>query len=502
MSNSDPPQTDMIAPTGTIKDLSIPWLLQDIRRERLSGTAVFSRETEQRTVYFKEGDILFASSNATDERLGEFLLRKGKLTQEQFDRSSETVVRTGKKLGAVLFEMSAISAHDLVAQVKLQVRDIILKLFSWRDGAYLFNKGVLPPTDIIPLQMSTGDLIIDGVRDLDWKPLRKSLPSLGTVLRPATDPANLFQKAHLDPDQQSVLALIDGTKKIQDICLSSGIGDFNTLKAIYVLLALRMIEPGAVTAGEEQLAREAAKSAAAEQAEDVTALDPETRKKMLRDAYDSLVLQDYFQMLNVGRGATQAEIKKAYFHLAKVYHPDRHFDPEMNDMKDILSELFTRIHEAYETLSSPQKRDKYTLDLVNGRIKFRVQEAQPKAQKQDNKDAALVQYNEGMKRFSQNNFWGAEEAFQWAMRLDPGNAEYVFRRGLTLSRIPRRGHEAEEYYVKAIEMAPSKMEYHLELGSFYARTGLKAKARRVFTDALQRNPNADKVKSALERLGP
>lgn len=490
----------MITPADDIKDLTIPWLFQDLRINKLTGTVTFSRDKDVKKAFLKDGDIIFASSNKDEDRLGEYLLKKGKISREQFDKCSETVVKTGKKLGAVLFEMNAISAHDLVAQVKLQVREILLQLFTWRDGQYAIDKGNLPVADIIPLQMSTGDIIINGVRELDWKGVRKSLPPLGAVLRQATDPSLLFQSAHLDTDQQAVLGLIDGRRTIQDICLQSGIGDFNTLKALYVLIALRMVEQGELKTGEDL--PPADKAAAPQGATvDEQAASIAVTKEMIQHAFESLDRQDYYEMLHVGRGASPQEIRKAYFQVAKLYHPDRHFDPEMTDMKEMLETLFSRIHEAYETLSSPVKRTKYTTDLVSGRIKHRPAPERQHTRKQDNRDAALVQYNEGMKRFNQSNFWGADEAFQWAMRLDPANAEYVFHRGLNLSRIPRRGHEAEEYYLKAIEMAPSKIDYHLELGSFYSRTGLRTKALTVLNKALQIKPDSDKIREAIKKIG-
>src|SRR5574341_1234677 len=156
----------MIPPAGDIKDMTVPWLLQDLRTGKKTGTVVMTRDPEIKKIFLQEGDVLFASSNVEDDRLGEFLLRSRKITRAQFDKSSEIVVKTGKKLGAVLFEMGVLSAHDLVTEVKLQVKDIILKLFSWREGRYLFDSGPLPVSEIIPLHMSTGDLIIEGIRGL------------------------------------------------------------------------------------------------------------------------------------------------------------------------------------------------------------------------------------------------------------------------------------------------------------------------------------------------
>ena len=494
----------MFSPAGEIKDMTIPWLFQDIRTGKKTGTIVFAHHDEVCKVYFKEGDVLFASSNRKEDRLGEFLVRRGKITQEQLVQSAETVSKTGKQLGAVLFEMGALSSQDLVEQAKLQVKEIILRLFTWRDGHYIFDSGSLPLSEIIPLRMSTGDLIIEGVRDLDWKVVRKSLPPLNTIIRPASDPSNLFQNAHLEQDQKTVFSFIDGDKSIQELCSASGIGDFNTLKSLYVLLALRMAEQGEIkTEDEKKFVREVVREtvAAKENKQAKPELTAEMLTKgMIQDAHKSLDLQNYYEVLGVGRSATTQEIRKAYFSLSKLYHPDRHFEREMEDMKTNLEALFTRIHDAYTTLSSPAKREEYNTDLASG---LKQQQTTTMAQpwnRTSNKETAEVQFKEGMRQFNAGNYWGADEAFQWALRLFPDNAEYVFYRGLTLSRIPRRGHESEEYFVNAIQMAPKKIEYYLELGNFYAKRGVKAKALAVYEDALQHVPNSEQILEAIKKI--
>ena len=63
--------------------------------------------------------------------------------------------------------------------------------------------------------------------------------------------------------------------------------------------------------------------------------------------------RDYYEVLGVGRGATETEIKKAFRGMARELHPDvnRH-DPEAE-------EKFKQAAEAYEVLSDPERRRTY-----------------------------------------------------------------------------------------------------------------------------------------------
>jgi len=63
--------------------------------------------------------------------------------------------------------------------------------------------------------------------------------------------------------------------------------------------------------------------------------------------------KDYYKILGVNKGASEADIKKAYRKLARQYHPD------MNKNSPQATETFKEINEAYEVLGDTEKRQKY-----------------------------------------------------------------------------------------------------------------------------------------------
>ena len=63
--------------------------------------------------------------------------------------------------------------------------------------------------------------------------------------------------------------------------------------------------------------------------------------------------RDYYEVLGVSRGASEAEIKKAYRKLAKENHPDLHPGDKEAEAR------FKEVNEAYEVLSDADKKARY-----------------------------------------------------------------------------------------------------------------------------------------------
>ncbi len=63
--------------------------------------------------------------------------------------------------------------------------------------------------------------------------------------------------------------------------------------------------------------------------------------------------RDYYEVLGIGKGASEDEIKKAFKKKAREFHPDLHPDDPSCEEK------FKEVNEAYEVLSDPEKKQRY-----------------------------------------------------------------------------------------------------------------------------------------------
>jgi len=67
----------------------------------------------------------------------------------------------------------------------------------------------------------------------------------------------------------------------------------------------------------------------------------------------SALLKDYYRTLGIAKNASQKDVKKAYYQLAKKYHPDT------NKSEPTAAKQFQEVSEAYEVLSDEGKRAEY-----------------------------------------------------------------------------------------------------------------------------------------------
>ncbi len=255
---------------GTIRDFGLPDIFQLIGLQRKTGTLTLTNEKDDEvvTVTFENGMVVMAdaSSHRLEDRLGNVLVKQGKLTRERLEEALAVQKQTLQRLGHILAGTSAITSRDLREALTIQVSQIVFRVFRWRDGRYQFA-----PSDAVDYDrenfapMSTDFILMEGIRMVDeWPIIEKKIPSFAMVFRPVVDPslievasgsepdtsaglrggaASSSGRIRLSPEEERVFRKVDGVRTVQAIIDSTGIAEFEACRILFDFLNRNLIGP-------------------------------------------------------------------------------------------------------------------------------------------------------------------------------------------------------------------------------------------------------------------
>lgn len=240
MSNADSSRFEKFVVPGGLKgalaELPVPDILQHLADRGSTGVLTLVSGGARKAVFVRAGRIVFASSNLPNDRLGEILIRQGKITGEEYEESIKAISK-GKRQGKVLVEMGAISPRDLWEGVRSQVRDIVHSVFAWDDGQFHFEESSLPEKERITVELDTREVVLDGLRGVDASGrIQSRYPEADQMLARVDG-----STSGLEPWETHVLDLVDGERSVVEICRESEIGDNETLKVLYALQCIGLV---------------------------------------------------------------------------------------------------------------------------------------------------------------------------------------------------------------------------------------------------------------------
>ena len=229
---------------GSLAERDLPSLMLSLYEERWSGQVTLTSAGVGKTITVQDGKMVFASSSSTDDRLGELLLRRGRLSIQQFMDGSKAMT-PGKRLGTVLVEQGALTPKDLVAGVVDQTREIIYSLFLWTEGHYRVQEGP-PSAEAIKLNLSTPDLIVEGIRRIDaWSRIDRAIGGMDARYERAANFEEAMAPTSVGPDMRAIVATLAQPRTVGEICAASTLDDFDVCRAIWafrVVGILRRLE--------------------------------------------------------------------------------------------------------------------------------------------------------------------------------------------------------------------------------------------------------------------
>jgi hypothetical protein len=231
---------------GSLAAHDLPDLVQELQQRRWTGALTLTHVGVGRSVTVQDGRMVFASSSSPDDRLGELLLRRGRITLRQYADAGKAIA-PGKRLGAILVEQGLLSPKDLVKAVVDHTQEIIYGCFQWTEGRYRLAEGV-PGPETITLKMSTPDIIMEGIRRIEsWTRIDRAVGGLDARYARAEGCEAVLSGMEL-PDEKLALATFGGTKTVETLCAEAELNDFEVCRTLWAFRVIGVVERKDTTA--------------------------------------------------------------------------------------------------------------------------------------------------------------------------------------------------------------------------------------------------------------
>jgi hypothetical protein len=232
---------------GDLGDFSLPDVFQLIQLSRKTGVLRITRESAEGTIWFREGDVFFATSDWRRELLGQRLVAEGRITANALKRAlalRQAEPAGGRRLGTILVDEGYLTQATLETFVQEQIQDTIFDLMRWDDGAFYFEAlAGVPADEDIGLSVSVENIVMEGSRRLDeWNRIRRKIPSMDMVFRMSTLPGQGTYEISLKPTEWKLLLALDGGRTVAELAEETGRTDFEAARSLYGLYSAGLLE--------------------------------------------------------------------------------------------------------------------------------------------------------------------------------------------------------------------------------------------------------------------
>ena len=455
--------------------------------QQKQGALLCESAAAKRIVFFEEGHLVGARSDLLEERLGEVMVREGRITRAELDEATR-YIRSGRKLGHILVELSYLRAGEIENFVRLQIIEIAARmLVSVPERLVFMEEFPVEATTLAPI--SIGDVFLEASKRLtDISLYRENVLVDDYVLTQTEDAIALAPGMKLREEEAYVLDLVDGRNTVGEILPLSPLGDDRTVR---ILVALH--QAGIV--GLKEKRQSSMVVLGAQDTSDLLMLEsePDPFEKELLDVFNNMQCQNHWQVLGLQRNASYEDIERAHSAMVQRFAAEKHAHIANLDFQERLSYVLTRIKEAFVILSSQTSTTAYR--------QLEKQETQYEEKKQSWEDILTVPepasepetwerpksldeakgfFQQAKRCYKEGDYWRTIELCRSAIELSGENDPEQFHLlGKALLENPRWRKDAEKNFQIAIKLKPWEPRYLVSLAKLYEKEGLHQRAARL-----------------------
>lgn len=227
---------------GNLRDFSTTQLLNLVNLARKTGMLTVNGQFQNVVLYFKEGRLIRASTDADSVHLAAMLLKTGKLTEDQARSvDNQPTSSSDRMVGKYLMDTRLVSRDDIIQGVKDYMLGIVYDLFTWEEGDFFFDQETLPTNDKITIPLNLDNVILEGSRRIEQnRVLEEELPDLSTIALKITDKP--LRDVKLTQDDWRVISHIHPRNSVKQIAQNNHMDEYQIRKIVYGMLQAGLVQ--------------------------------------------------------------------------------------------------------------------------------------------------------------------------------------------------------------------------------------------------------------------
>lgn len=481
---------------GTLEKTSLAEVLRGAYASRKHLQVLVAHRGEERSLWFRRGRLVFASSNREAQLVGE-LLRAFGLADESvlFAAFEKALADPGRGLAHALRDSGAVAPYVADACVRALGEKVLYSSFQLTSGTFSVVPLEEPPDVPATFDQTTGSLVLEGLRRLP--PIVGAAPRFDPKAKPVLSPDLLFryQCVTVTPEEAEALDAVDGTKPAADVCLDARVLE-RLVDAGLVAFPARAAKPDPLPAPAGLATLNA----------EVAGAPPSPRLSELLEQHSRVVWNTYrrldwitaYEVLGVGDATPDPDVRRAVHERARLFHPDNAVRATLGDAGEALEALFGKVREADKAFATPASRQEYDRTLNRGTISAPVSFGEPTREVQ--RQVAKANFERARRLVEAEDYYPAYEMMRSAVEFDPEKAEYWILFAKIQSRNPKWIKQATETLRRASAKLPESLEVWLALADACAAERNETERVKALKEALKLDPTNRKATKALAEI--
>lgn len=341
---------------GNFETIFLASILQVLANDKKTGILRVLNEDTEIKIVFKDGDIIYAIGSSSEARLSKALQTKGIISEKKLKQCFHLAKKKKVPLDQILIDTGMVTADALCKVVHKHVEDIIFNLLLWETGKFEYKDAKINHFEcIFATKVNTIHVLLEASRRVDQPSILRKQISNDKLTFKKNDKILDRKEIILNPEEQQILSVIDGTKNICQILKEAGHDEFVVYKCLYSLISTGLI----------------INTADADKA-DADKMEEKTQKINIRSHISqySIIITLFLDVIHIIRRSLETEVGRNVFSIFDECKPGESFFKPIFKNFNPENPNASNIHVILQAMGHTENFEEGRMFLINGFNEF------------------------------------------------------------------------------------------------------------------------------------